>query len=386
MGKSIDVRRDRPGNSTLESGFTLVELLVVIAIIGILVALLLPAIQAAREAARRTQCKNQVKQIGLACLLHVDTHGYFPSGGWGTLYVADPSRGYGKNQPGSFYYSVFSYLENNALRDLGRGTTVGSQEWKDAIAKLVSTPIGTFNCPSRRPARTYPSTWGTLAPELSFLYSDAKQVAKGDYAGNAGDAAMNATTNAYGFKIRVPASYADAASPIPFRNGFANTTDEFVNGSRNVAYMTGVICFHSEIKPSQVTDGTSKTYLVGEKFLSPEGYDDNAVLFSHASNGDNKSLYAGYEEDNERIAYNAEAGQATSPNKPEFFQPGQDTEINDGDQITMWQNVVAFGSAHAGGLNMGFCDGSVQTVSYDIDPLVHRWMANRLDGHTTSEN
>jgi prepilin-type N-terminal cleavage/methylation domain-containing protein/prepilin-type processing-associated H-X9-DG protein len=362
-------------------GFTLVELLVVIAIIGILVALLLPAIQAAREAARRTQCKNQVKQMGLACLLHVDTHGFFPSGGWGTLYVADPSRGYGKDQPGSFYYSVFSYLENNALRDLGRGTTVGTAEWRDAITKLVATPIDVFNCPSRRPARLYPSTWGALAPELNFLYANAKQVAKGDYAANAGDSAMNATENAFGFFLDAPKSYADAASPLAFKNRFADTTAEFLNGARNPAYMTGVICFHSVVKPAQITDGTSKTYLIGEKFLSPIGYDDNSALPNHASAGDNKSLYAGYEEDNERIAYNEEAGQSTSPNKPEFFQPGQDT--NDGDAVE-WQNIVAFGSAHPGGLNMSFCDGSVQTLSYDIDPLVHRWMANRFDGHITN--
>jgi prepilin-type N-terminal cleavage/methylation domain-containing protein/prepilin-type processing-associated H-X9-DG protein len=385
MRKTNGCRSDWAGNSTRKSGFTLVELLVVIAIIGILVALLLPAIQAAREAARRTQCKNQVKQMGLACLLHVDTHGFYPSGGWGTLYVADPIRGYGKDQPGSFYYSVFSYLENNALRDLGKGTTVGSQQWKDAITKLVTTPVDTFNCPSRRPSRLYPTTWGSLAPELGFLKTTATETIKGDYAGNAGDSPMNATENAFGFTIRVPASYANAASPLPFISGFANTSDEFLSsGSYNPAYMTGVICFHSEIKPSQVTDGTTKTYLIGEKYMSPAGYDDNSALTSHASNGDNKSLYAGYEEDNERLAWNEQAGKSTSPNNAEFFQPSQDANIGTG-QVEIWRNAVAFGSPHAGGLNMGFCDGSVQTLSYDIDPLPHRWLANRLDGQVSGD-
>lgn len=359
-------------------GFTLVELLVVIAIIGVLIALLLPAVQSAREAARRTQCKNQLKQMGLASLLHEETHGYFPSGGWGGLFYPDPTRGYGKDQPGSWYYSVFSYLEENSLRDLGKSSTVGSREWQQAILQLIATPIDSFNCPSRRTTFLGTQT-GARASEFGFVAG--QPVALGDYAGNSGDSFRHAQDGFSSNDITpVPSSLADA-------DDFAwpNTSQEYTNRGRgrtlNRDYQTGVICFRSEIKMRQVSDGTSNTYLIGEKYVPTDAHDGNTTVTNNGRFGDNQSMYCGYEWDNQRVAFKPGALSAYSGATESSWQPAQDAPSDDDPT----RALVAFGSAHAGGLNMVFCDGSVQTVSYDIDPLVHRYQANRLDGEVVVE-
>src|SRR5262245_26276448 len=96
-------------------GFTLVELLVVIAIIGVLVALLLPAIQSAREAARRTQCVNNLKQIGIALHNHHDTKGALP---WGS-YLIDPpwGREVPRNERTTWIVKIMPYMEEQSLYD-----------------------------------------------------------------------------------------------------------------------------------------------------------------------------------------------------------------------------------------------------------------------------
>ncbi len=319
------------------SAFTLVELLVVIAIIGILVALLLPAIQAAREAARRNQCANQLKQLALGMLLHEATHKHYPTAGWGWNWWGDPDRGFGLRQHGGWGYNILPYIEEQAVYDLGKGLDETTIQKKQAITQRCQTLVGIFNCPSRRPARLYPFYF------VGYPYnakSPVEKVTKSDYAANAGDAITEA--------VEGPGTLQQAELPQ-----YTWLTKK----------LTGVIIQHSELKASAVTDGTSNTYLMGEKHLDPDNYgDDYQPPNLQPPNDDDDGAFVGFDNDTCHLT---------------SYRPRQDTP---------GLESKTFGSVHPGGFHMAMCDGSIQVVSYDIDPAIHKSLGNRRDGVVADPN
>lgn len=351
--------------------FTLVELLVVIAIIGVLVALLLPAVQSAREAARRTQCANQVRQIALACMNFEAAQKHFPSGGWGLDWTADPNRGVGPDQPGSWIYNVLSFVEEGSLRELGAGLALSSSEFRQASIRLHQSPITIFSCPSRRPPVISRALWLTVyeQPWLANI-AQTQGVVKSDYAASSGDSLRFSGDDFYR-----PISYATIDNRRWTRT---NTCEGPTNPPSNHPIrncQTGIMYYRSKLRIAQVADGTSKTYLLGEKWMPADGYagttSSTAPGFTY---GDNQSMYTGYEWDNHRVAWNPLAPQSKA-----FFQPARDRA-----GIGVFLPEAKFGSAHVSGFQMAFADNSVRELSFDIDPDVHRFLANRRDGRVAS--
>jgi type II secretory pathway pseudopilin PulG len=335
------------------AGFTLIELFAVFIIIAVLISLLLPAIQNAREAARKASCSNNLSLAAIATLQHEQTFKFFPSGGWGWDWVGDPDRGSGKEQPGSWIYAILPFMEQTNLHDLGKDGDPDNWTPSQIAAgtQCIQTPLPTMNCPTRRWGGLFGiagSAGGTpgamIGPGggISFHGTNAvSRLARTDYAACAGDQQRSCFI----------------AGPNDLGAARRMTDSDTWPSIEKAA--TGISYFRSEVTMAVITDGTSKTYMIGEKYLNPDNYMDGN------DGGDNESMYNGYDNDNHRTTY----FDGVNPD----HTPVQDT-------AGKYPASDRFGSAHAISLNMAFCDGAVRAVNYTIDAETHRRLGNRKDG------
>ena len=316
------------------AAFTLVELLVVITIIGVLIGLLLPAVNAVRESARRTQCKDNLAQLGRAAQATLAAQGHFPAGGWGYMWVGDPDCGFSARQPGGWLYNSLPYLGMDLIHDKGKGQgTPGG--YKAALQEIKAAAIPSFYCQSRRRAIGYP------AEQTSYNSAQPATVGKTDYAGNGGSNYFQETgpqlsNNCYSVYPNCGWQYTNAQITDP------------------VTGFNGVVGYRSEV--AQIPDGQSNVLLAGEKYLNPDYYTTGT------DEGDDNTAMQG--NDRDIIRWSGYGGA--------YQPPMRDTRGN-----TQW---FCFGSAHPAGFNCVFCDGAVKLENFQINQALFISLTVRNDG------
>jgi prepilin-type N-terminal cleavage/methylation domain-containing protein len=290
-------------------GFTLVELLVVIAIIGILIALLLPAVQAAREAARRSQCTNNLKQIGLALHNYHDTHKCLPSGYIRQITAVDNQGHWAWNA------LLLPYVEQGALHDqinVGK-IPISTVITTSALLAAMQEPLSAFICPS---AAGQPK----IHSELGRMIQDGTETERGLAVTN-----YIVCNSTYGLK----------------KTGGTNPNNQAL----------GAFFENSGIGFKDVTDGTSNTIFVGERTYIIRNFKAfaGAMYTARDYNGTGPATSGDGSESNQGLI--AIMGGGAEPiNK--LPVAGRDR--------------IAFSSDHAGGANFCFGDGAVHFISETI--------------------
>jgi prepilin-type N-terminal cleavage/methylation domain-containing protein/prepilin-type processing-associated H-X9-DG protein len=315
--------------------FTLVELLVVIAIIGVLVALLLPAVQAAREAARRSQCSNNLKQLGIALHMYHDTNKWFPPGavfhgGATTAPNAQPI-----NHRGSMHIRLLPFIEQQPLYQLfDFNTGTDGQMIATGGRWLRGEPVQVYLCPSDTNRRTNANNDGAWPA---------------NYTGNMGPSADISN---------------NAACSCPLHPTFQTFSRPGTNVN-NPPGPFGRNGWNYVSRMSDCTDGLSNTIYMGE--VRADCSDHARAGWSH-SNKWGTFTQPGINFD------------TCYPNVAEAQREGKDpcyARCN-------WNSEASFKSLHPNGAQFVFGDGSVRFLPQNIDLKTYNWLGDKADRKAVS--
>ena len=337
------------GKKEKKRGFTLVELLVVIAIIGILVGMLFPAIQAVREAARRTSCANNIRQQGIGLLNFESTFQRFPAG----YRFTPPAGGNPEFARGPMENQLLPYLEQTNLENL----LDQSLPWFMQSPVAVQTPVKVYQCPSDT---------GLALVTSAFIGAAGLPVgdsfAPGSYSINIG--------------------YNDA---LAFGANFT---------ARPIGQYSGVFAFESKTKISDIRDGTSNTFAVGEAAsgfpmaTGKPGTTKTPITSGEFMTGVHPWVAQQANHDDWYAAgfrYSGGWGSTVEPingisiNGTRYCSDSYYLH-SDGtsyfDTRPSWNGgphwTSNFRSFHSGGANFVFCDGSTHFIAEAIDMAVYR--------------
>jgi prepilin-type N-terminal cleavage/methylation domain-containing protein/prepilin-type processing-associated H-X9-DG protein len=337
------------------SGFTLVELLVVIAIIAVLIALLLPAVQKAREAAQRTQCQNNMRQLGLACLNYESANRAFPVGD--SRNDGDAATPYNP-----FAVNWLALI----LPDIEQGNLAAiynyNADWSNpANAAAISVQVKTYNCPStphqpRLDSTTMELPGGALSADPGFPGGTT------DYFGiNATDCRLVVTFPIYFTPAEVAAAQKALATGAPANGAF-------------YPQFTGVLCRGrlGATRIADITDGTSNTILCVESAGRPYQYMTGQRLVGALDPAE--ARWADPNGGQKIKGSNAATG-LTAP----LATYGLNTCSMNCDNIN---EVYGF---HTSGCNFAFCDGSVRFLSSTTPPGVIGALATRGGGEIITD-
>jgi prepilin-type N-terminal cleavage/methylation domain-containing protein/prepilin-type processing-associated H-X9-DG protein len=340
-------------------GFTLVELLVVIAIIGILVALLLPAIQAAREAARRTQCTNQLKQIAFAVHNYEGTHGSAPGGSaHPNLFESQGFWKKGAEVEWNWMAAILPFMEDQPLIDSLNhtyGTTGAQAPWPNSgsladattnAAKVANARVDGFLCPSDPFAGIAVKPSGEITPQGGY---NPETCQGSSYLASMGPTAPDLCAFDTAADVCMGSSWGTQPN-----KGFGSS-DCFANDTCvQSGQCVGMICRAPKgVEFRKVTDGLSKTYVVGETLA-----DDSNRNCLFCINSPLAST---------QIPLNTPYSWRQDP-----ADPGQQK----------YYVFNSFKSAHPGGANMALADGSVQFVQDTIDYRLWNFYGTTAGGET----